>query len=202
MIGMVPRRLGGGFGHVFALLGLAIPLVARTVVDLRRGVDPDLSGSTAGSRRGRGSGGLGRRSRCRRSRRHRRGSLGRRCGWSRRSRRRRGRRSWPPARYCTNPSRHHDRNRRRACLSPWCSCHPCIPRSSRQAPARSPSPLSASPARSLSTVIKILIALSTVWVTPLHFVASPAGMPRSMPEDPPCSNPEPCPMGFESERGA
>ena len=51
--------------------------------------------------------------------------------------------------------------------------NPCIPRSSRQAPARSPSPLSASPARSLSMSSSISIALSdSLDVDPLHFVAS------------------------------
>ncbi len=52
VIGVTAPSLGRGFRHVFTLFGLAIPLVTRTVIDLGLGVDPNLSGSTAGSRSG------------------------------------------------------------------------------------------------------------------------------------------------------
>ena len=50
MIGVAAGSFGRGFGHVFALFGLAIPFVTRAVIDLGLGIDPDLPWSTTGSR--------------------------------------------------------------------------------------------------------------------------------------------------------
>ena len=55
MIWPIPRSLGLSLGHIGALLGLAVPTVAGAVVDLGRGVNPDLTG---GARSFRGFSGL------------------------------------------------------------------------------------------------------------------------------------------------
>src|SRR5262249_47046239 len=52
------------FGHVTAMLGLAIPAITGAVVHFTRGVDPDLTGAATGAWSGALAGGGCRRSRC------------------------------------------------------------------------------------------------------------------------------------------
>ena len=47
VIGVSAFRFGVGLGHVGALLGLAVVLGARAVVDVRVGVEPDEAGASA-----------------------------------------------------------------------------------------------------------------------------------------------------------
>src|SRR5262252_8563064 len=45
--GVCTRSLCLSFGHVLALLRLAVPLITTAVIDLRGGIDPDLPGAAA-----------------------------------------------------------------------------------------------------------------------------------------------------------
>ena len=47
VVSVVSLALGIRFGHVIAMLGRAVVLVARTVVDLCAGVHPDLASAAA-----------------------------------------------------------------------------------------------------------------------------------------------------------
>jgi hypothetical protein len=40
------------FGHVTAVLGLAVPAIARAMVHFARGINPDLTGAATGARSG------------------------------------------------------------------------------------------------------------------------------------------------------
>ena len=47
MVGMGAFSLGVGLGHVFALLRLSVVLITFAMIDLRRGVSPNLAGAAA-----------------------------------------------------------------------------------------------------------------------------------------------------------
>lgn len=51
MVRVVARRFDGTLGHVVSALGVAERFVARTVIDLRAGVDPNLADTTRRLRR-------------------------------------------------------------------------------------------------------------------------------------------------------
>jgi hypothetical protein len=49
VIGVITGGFGGFLGHVLALLGLAVVLGPRAVIDLRGGIDPNLAWAAAAS---------------------------------------------------------------------------------------------------------------------------------------------------------
>ena len=108
MIGTIARGLGGRFAHVLALLGLAVELAARAMVDLAVGVDPDLARARDGGRSLGRRGGLRRRCRCRCSRR----SRSRRAGLGSRRGRCGGRRGSRCRRFCRRCGRRGGSRRR------------------------------------------------------------------------------------------